>query len=330
MLLVQAGGSVMSGHIDAILEFTKVKVNVEIFVLKQDSEDSKKRDLLRLNVENKTASEIHKTVLKAINNFVKTGGGLITNEQPYDKYNDSKNTLYFADVCSEEIQSLEMFGILDNPPEELTDADNVKGVITGYFFRIQSQDSYLWAFQSISNANIANTKRTLFCGKALTELKGRFYQFSEEVKFILLDGKLLFKSDSTLASLFGFDILIKRKAEDTLNTLSESGLLSNMDKIVEHYSKNEKRYGKKLMLARDSPVFKIPRSQLKTIVTQSISYSSVIKFNQNNEIEINSKNDVNNLLKLLNDEILISEITNRVYDATAKNEIIDEMEVDSS
>jgi hypothetical protein len=135
---------------------------------------------------------------------------------------------------------------------------------------------------------------------------------------------LLFKTDNTLASHFGFDVLIKRRAEDALEKISESGLLSDMEKVLEHYSKNEKTYGKKLMIARNSSVIHMPRNELRAVVSQSRSYSSIIKFNQNDEIEIKNKNDVNNLFKLLNDQILVSEITSRVYDTESKNEIVNE------
>ena len=319
----------MSNYIDRILELLRTNPNVETFVLKQNPKDSKDRELLRLNIENKTARTIRETVLTAIDNFTKHQDEVIENEQSYEKYNESQHVIYYADSLSEEIKSLNMFNILDNPPEELTSPDAIEGLIKGYFFRISFTNCNIWAFQKVANNCITNSKKMTFHGSTLKEIKGRLYQFSNNVEFLLFDDMLLFKNDNTLASHFGFDVLIKRRAEETLKKISDSGLLSDMEKVLEHYSKNEKTYGKKLMIARNSRVIHISRNELKAVVSQSRSYSRIIKFNQNDEIEIKNKKDVDNLFKLLNDQILVSEITSIVYDTASKNEILSEKTIDS-
>lgn len=62
------------------------------------------------------------------------------------------------------------------------------------------------------------------------------------------------------------------------------------------------------------------REEILRRVSINDTYNKIIKI-ENGKIKIESEKDFDNFMKLLNDDILISNITNTTYDTTAKTEI---------
>ena len=72
------------------------------------------------------------------------------------------------------------------------------------------------------------------------------------------------------------------------------------------------------MKAKDSPVMKIPKDILLTRIRKHDYYSKNITIDDNEKIIIKSQADVKTFLKMLNDEILFSKLTENDYTTNDK------------
>ena len=107
-----------------------------------------------------------------------------------------------------------------------------------------------------------------------------------------------------------------------------------MDFISDITSLNNLCNGKKLTTAKKliklkvSPVLNIPKKDLFAKIKEDEIYNKLIKFDETgNKIIISSQKSVKNLLKMLNDEYLISRLTGTSYESLSKSIVnIDKME----
>ena len=95
-------------------------------------------------------------------------------------------------------------------------------------------------------------------------------------------------------------------------------MLEETDKVNNFF--NDYKFKKKLVKIKGSKVLKMNREEILRRVSTDNIYNKIIKI-ENEKIKIESKKDFNNFMKLLNDDILISNITNTTYDTTAKTEM---------
>ena len=113
------------------------------------------------------------------------------------------------------------------------------------------------------------------------------------------------------------DFYVRREAQAAVEYIINAGLLSNSDKLVSYISKDKLTNEKKMMKAKNSPVLKIDKSELIARIRNHSWYKNMIKI-ENNEIIVNSEKEVGQFVKLLNDDILKSELTDVEYDSPAK------------
>lgn len=79
-------------------------------------------------------------------------------------------------------------------------------------------------------------------------------------------------------------------------------------------------FAKKLMRAKDSPVFSLSKEKLMLNVKNSKAYTKLIN---NDEFVIDTKDKARKFVGMLNDQLLVSELTGEIYDASVKKKIND-------
>lgn len=138
-----------------------------------------------------------------------------------------------------------------------------------------------------------------------------------------IDNELFIKDLPVLEKNCGFEKLIINRANRMLESISEQGLVDNIDDLKDAAS--DISYAKKLSkVYTNSPVVKknIPNQKIIEFCKTNPGLKNAFKYTDDGEkFILDTKTARNLFIKLLNDDYLISELTNSYYDSIAKDNI---------
>lgn len=164
-------------------------------------------------------------------------------------------------------------------------------------------------------------------GYILGKANQRFERFNEQLlrissrfQVVRVDGEIIILDLGAIEKSFGFQDVIKREATLSLNAIEQMQIVSDMDSLRELV--DDVSFARKLTkVAKGSPVIqlRIPNSDIisfskKHPATRNMKYSdNDTKFN------LSTKISKDLFLKLLNDDLLTSELTKLYYASLAKD-----------
>ncbi len=149
------------------------------------------------------------------------------------------------------------------------------------------------------------------------------FRLNGDFNILKVDDQLYIKDLPVLEKNCGFEELIISRAEKTLETITEKGLVSNMEDLTE--AANDISYAKKLSkVLKSSPVInkKIPNNKIIDFCKNNPGLKDTFKYTTDGlQFILDTKVSRNKFIKLLNDDYLISELTDSYYDSIAKDNI---------
>ena len=134
---------------------------------------------------------------------------------------------------------------------------------------------------------------------------------------IILENSIITNNINLLQTTFGFDKYIRAEARKTLALIQSLGIVDELDKFVQLAEKDKLTFSKKLMKAKTSPVLLIEPNELIKRIQVHPRYKGQIKI-EHNKICIRSQKDATAFVKMLNDDIVRSELTHQEYDSSSK------------
>lgn len=159
--------------------------------------------------------------------------------------------------------------------------------------------------------------------------RNRFEKYDREIlridfncQFLLLDGEIYILDIDKMEKICSFTEIIVKEAKRSIKKIQEIDILDNVDSLNDEL--DNLTFARKLTrVYKDSKV--IGEVDNETIIefAQSHSYfkKNRIKLNENKDkFILDSKRAKNAFLKLLNDDLLTSELTNAEYESLAKND----------
>lgn len=148
-------------------------------------------------------------------------------------------------------------------------------------------------------------------------------RLNSDIGLFKLENKIFVLDVNIIEKYLGFEELIRKRARKTIDSIENKGIIENVNALKT--AATDFSFSKKLS--------KIAEQSL--IITQSIPNDKIIKFSKTHpglkgkfsysdtgkQIVLKSKSSQIAFLKLLNDDFLISELTNQPYDSLAKDRI---------
>lgn len=203
--------------------------------------------------------------------------------------------------------------------EQYSEAD--QKYLRGLLFRVNRNDDEIWIYQRIYNVSLVKRSKSLLAtvGKTKTYvlMDSDVLRIDSRID-VLIIGNLFFSSNiGLLQKSFGFDRYIRSEAAKTIQRIGELGVVSDTGKIVAFGDKETLSNARKLLKAKNSPVLKMKKKDLLIRIKQHPRYKDKFKV-QGDKIMINSQKDAGEFIKLLNDDILRSELTGWEYDSPSK------------
>ncbi|EOS52883.1 Kiwa anti-phage protein KwaB-like domain-containing protein [Adlercreutzia caecimuris] len=196
----------------------------------------------------------------------------------------------------------------------LTDIDRVLGII----FRYAVGQDTIYAYQKIPRMWVA--KKT---GMLIPNAKGfRLYtkeslRFGAHFDFLICADRLFARTIATLEQQFGFTEVFRNHATVVRNGLS-SLICDEKDFLQDQIDAGRMSVVRKLVKVQSSPVLEMERAILRKRLSEIPAYQNAFTFDEDDKIVVKFKKDIAPLLKMLNDEIVHSQLTDVVYESPNK------------
>ena len=158
--------------------------------------------------------------------------------------------------------------------------------------------------------------------------KDQLLRISSSFQALRVDGEIIIIDLDAIEKEFGFHEVIIKEATKSLSVIEEKELVDNIDTLKELVS--DVRFARKLTkVARNSPVIRlgIPNESIIAFAKNHPLTKKKMKYNDSQtKFHLDTKVSKNLLIKILNDDLLTSELTKLYYDSLAKDDIIVEEE----
>lgn len=162
----------------------------------------------------------------------------------------------------------------------------------------------------------------------LKRFEDQLLRISPKFQVIRISNELIITDLEAIERSFGFQEVIQREAELSLNAIGEMRIVENMDSLSELVG--DIRFARKLTkIARSSPVIfhNIPNARILEFSRTHPATRGKLRYSDDNtQFRLDTKVSKDLFIKLLNDDFLTSELTELHYQSLAKDGIDEEEE----
>ena len=217
--------------------------------------------------------------------------------------------------------------IVDGEPAQQLDYEDVPkvlGLIFKYTATVEGKTVPIMAFQRVQPMWIQQkSSYLLFSRDGSTEaFSDRSLKMGNNFDFVMFEDKVYFRTLRTLEGLFGFRRLMQQHARDYAEVLDH--LVSGYEKLEERINESTTVVNKLLKIQKDeSPVVDMSAEELQYRVKRLAYYSTKVNFNEDNKVMLITNGNVNDFLRLLSDDMLVSPLTEARYQCKSKKRLDD-------
>ncbi len=159
----------------------------------------------------------------------------------------------------------------------------------------------------------------------LKRFEDQLLRISPKFQVVRVAGELIIVNLEAIERGFGFQEVIQREAQISLNAIGDMRIIENMDALTELVG--DIRFARKLTkVAKSSPVIynEIPNHRiLEFSRTHPATRGKMRYSNDNLQFQLDTKVSKDLFIKLLNDDFLTSELTTLHYESLAKDGVDD-------
>lgn len=273
-----------------------------------------------------TAKSTEKDYLKNLTNFARTSEILSYFD---DNASDKKYiTIYDERTENEKIERLK--SIL-NTIHGVDFIDTLDRIYEADYLMIrieynnQNTIRNMFVFQKLTPSSFLLNKKLLCFDRSakLRKLKEKTITFNNIPDFFVIEDSIYIINKDRFEKFFDLDLFYRNQNEELVNDFKESGSIGNLPIDEEHLDEfftrisSSKYFSKKFYKIGRQKYYKdINPEKLRTFIKKhdiNVVYDDVFA--------IDERSDVNEILKILNDEYVISEITPNEYEAMEKSKI---------
>ena len=134
---------------------------------------------------------------------------------------------------------------------------------------------------------------------------------------LILEGHILTDKTDLLQNKFGFDQVIRNEAEQIVEEIMNMDILSNPEKLKLFSKKEKLTNAKKIMKVKNSPIIKMDKTELVSRIKKHPRYREMVKI-ENGKIITGTEKELKAFIKLINDDLVKSELSDVEYDSPSK------------
>ena len=238
--------------------------------------------------------------------------------EPSENIADGSSVLYEV-IQTEKYHPFNFLNNVDTVEGQYCEDDQPN--LTGWIFRLNMNEDVFFVYQHIYPMRLINRSKSLFAmlshNKTYKTLDRDVLKIDSRADILIIENSLITSNIPLLQNAFGFEKYIRAEAAKTIAAIEAIDLVDGMDKFLAFGNKEKLTNAKKLMKAKNSPVLNIPKDELLKRIKVHGRYKDKFVI-ENDKIHIKSQKDANEFVKMLNDDIVRSDLTNQEYDSVRK------------
>ncbi len=191
------------------------------------------------------------------------------------------------------------------------------GDFISFIVKISNGEKSIYCFQTIFPVSLIKRNRKIPLirnGNTYSQTKDNIYVVESRVDFIIYSNELYVQNWKILQSKYSFNDYIDRTANKCIEKVKTLNIVEDLTKLLAEKEKTS--ISKLLMKAENSPVFSLSKDIIKERAINSVTYKKII--DENGNFVVNTAKKVKIFIKLLNDDVLISPLTNQEYFVNTK------------
>ena len=231
---------------------------------------------------------------------------------------DNKNALYDFELSTE----YDPFAFLNtwaNCDEKFDAAIDTS--ISGFAFKFNFNDNYFWAYQHVYPMSVLKKSKNVYAmignNKIYDVVNKDLIAIASRIDLIVVHNHVITAKTTLMQNKFGYDVVIRNEAQNTIDHIVELGMVSNPEKLLMFAENKKLTNAKKLMKAKTSPILHMEKNGLIRRIQLHERYKDMVTI-KDGKIVTNTIKDIQAFLKLLNDDIVKSELSDVEYDSSSK------------
>jgi len=203
------------------------------------------------------------------------------------------------------------------------DLSNAAGLV----FKIRKGTDTIWCYQHLWSIMVPNKKKnhvmTRFCKfenqTVFSEQTESLLTIAHRIDILIVNGYLITGNTTLLQKNFGFQNYIYQSAAQAVTSITENGLVSNVDKLTEYISRGKPKYAKKMMRIGNSRVLALSANELYTKINTVQRWKDKFHIDETtHQIVLKTYTEVESLIDLFDERYTRSDITDTEYDTDVK------------
>ena len=201
--------------------------------------------------------------------------------------------------------------------------DNASGLV----FKIRSGMNTIWCYQHLWSIMVPNKKKThlmtRICGfenqTVFEEQIESLLTIAHKIDILVINGHLITGNTTLLQKNFGFQEYIHQAAEQAINSISEKGLISNVEKLTKYVGRGKPKYAKKMMRLGTSRVLSMSSTEVIAKIKALARWKDKFHIDEaTNQIILKTYTEVEAFIDLFDERYTRSDITDTEYDTDVK------------
>ena len=294
------------------------KNGIEIYVyLKMSVDDIEKYEIRKMNAQDDLRDTIQKRIESRLNEKFCNEDVKFVSIEDYDEKKDT-----YCIIDKSEYDGLNDICELDNIKEFYKGNE---GNVQGFIFKYGTETNFIVLYETFYPMNLINKDKTIMgfletiSGEPQFKLIGNnIIKISANIDIAIMNKYIISNNFKLLENKFGFQKYIEKISDNIVNEIKNIDMIEETDVINDYL--NDYKTKKKWAKIKGSKVLKMDKEIIIKRISEDDYYKQNIKI-ENGKIKIKTKRDFNIVLKLLNDDILKSNITSTTYDTSSKKEM---------
>ena len=211
----------------------------------------------------------------------------------------------------------------DIPEFKFDQIDDAAGII--FWFRIEENE--FWVYQHLWSIMVPNKKKMNLLSRLqkyenhdyFIEQKEPLITIACKADVLIMQGCIITSNIGPMQKSFGFRDFIVATADKSVERVRDKALVANPEKLEEYINRGKtNKYAKKMMRIANSKVLDLSKEKLMERVHTLERWKDKFEENQDGLIILNTFQQVEDLIDLLDERYTRSDVTNQEYDTEVK------------
>lgn len=232
---------------------------------------------------------------------------------------------YYIIAQSEEYRPFDYLDVQveDIPEFKFDQIDDASGII--FWFRIEENE--FWVYQHLWSIMVPNKKKTNLLSRLqkyenhdyFIEQKEPLITIATKVDVLIMQDYIITSNIGLMQKSFGFQDFIVATADKSVERVMNKALVANPEKLKEYINRGKtNKYAKKMMRIVNSKVLDLSKEKLMERVHTLERWKDKFEENGEGQIVLNTFQQVEYLIDLLDERYTRSDVTNQEYDTDVK------------